>query len=87
MSLVHASFGPDHLIFCPCRKCMNLKRKHQNVVEYDIVLNGISRAYTKWIHHGEAIDVDVLEGLGDDHVDDAANFVDVSVDDTSDDGN
>lgn len=33
----------------------------QRDVERHILLNGMSSTYTRWIHHGEANDVHVLE--------------------------
>jgi hypothetical protein len=36
-------------------------------VNKHILLNGMDNSYTRWIHHGERLDVDVIEYLDDVH--------------------
>jgi hypothetical protein len=36
-------------------------------VNRNILLNGMFSSYTQWIHHGEMLDVDVIEYLDDVH--------------------
>jgi hypothetical protein len=36
-------------------------------VNRNILLNGMFSSYTQWIHHGERLDVDVIEYLDDVH--------------------
>ena len=47
----------------PCCRCLNQIEKSQDEVEEDIHINGISRCYTRWIHHGEG-DNDVEQDGG-----------------------
>jgi hypothetical protein len=46
----------DEKIKCPCRKCLNQKEKSLDDVHEDIELNGMSRCYISWAHHGEEED-------------------------------
>jgi hypothetical protein len=46
----------DEKIKCPCRKCLNQKEKSLDDVHKDIELNGMSRCYIRWAHHGEEED-------------------------------
>jgi hypothetical protein len=61
MSFIHEKFGEDEAILCPCSRCLNQKYQHQSVVERHILMYGMESTYTRWIHHGENFDVDVLE--------------------------
>jgi hypothetical protein len=53
MEFVRGRYSPDEQIKCPCRKCLNHKEKSLDDVHEDIELNGMSRCYTRWVHHGE----------------------------------
>jgi hypothetical protein len=46
---------------CPCGRCLNEKYLCQALVNMHILLNGMDNSYTRWIHHGERLDVDVIE--------------------------
>lgn len=61
MKFVEERFPGDAAILCPCSRCINQKSMAQRDVERHILLNGMSSTYTRWIHHGEANDVHVLE--------------------------
>jgi hypothetical protein len=61
MSFIHEKFGEDEAILCPCSRCLNQKYHHQSVVERHILMYGMESTYTRWIHHGENFDVDVVE--------------------------
>jgi len=53
MEHVRGRYGADDKIKCPCRKCLNQKEISQDDVQEHIKINGMSRCYTRWIHHGE----------------------------------
>jgi hypothetical protein len=57
MSFIHGKFGEDEEILCPYSRCLNQKYQHQAVVERHILMNGMESTYTRWIHHGENLDV------------------------------
>jgi hypothetical protein len=61
MSFIHEKFGEDEAILCPCSRCLNQKYQHQSVVERHILMYGMESTYTRWIHHGENFNVDVVE--------------------------
>ena len=63
MEHVRSRFSVDEEIKCPCCRCLNQIEKSQDEVEEDIHINGISRCYTRWIHHGEG-DNDVEQDDG-----------------------
>jgi hypothetical protein len=46
---------------------LNQKYLHQALVNMHILLNGMVSSYTRWIHHGERLDVDVIEYPDDVH--------------------
>ena len=53
MDHVRCKYSADEKIKCPCRKCLNHKEYYQDDVQEHIELNGMSRCYTRWVHHGE----------------------------------
>jgi hypothetical protein len=57
MSFIHGKFGEDEEILCPCSRCLNQNYQHQALVERHILMNGMESTYTRWIHHGENLDV------------------------------
>ena len=57
MDHVKGRYNADEKIKCPCRKCLNQNEKSRHDVHEDIKLNGISRCYTTWVHHGEEYNV------------------------------
>jgi hypothetical protein len=81
MSFIHEKFGEDEEILCPCSRCLNQRYQHQTLVERHILMNGMESTYTRWIHHGENIDV-----YGNEH---SANELGISMTehDNHDDGN
>jgi hypothetical protein len=68
MEHIRGRYNVDEKIKCPCRKCLNQIEKSQVDVQEDIELNGISRCYTRWIHHGEEADDLGLDDCGPAHV-------------------
>ena len=61
MKFVRGKFSEDEEILCPCSICLNQMYRHQTMVQRHLLMNGIQSSYTKWIHHGEELDVDVVE--------------------------
>jgi len=49
---------------CPCRNCQNSMTQSLNVVEQHLFTYGISPLYSKWVYHGEAINLGSLERGG-----------------------
>ena len=65
MEHVRTRFSEDEKIKCPCQKCLNQREKTQDEVQEDIEINGMSRCYTCWIHHGEEANAVELDADGD----------------------
>ena len=61
MSFIQEKFSENVEILCPCGRCLNQKYLCQPLVEKHILMNGMDSTYTRWIHHGESIDVEVVE--------------------------
>ena len=75
-------------MLCPCRQCLNRVRKPQGQVQDHLYINGMSSTYTRWIYHGEPLEV-LHEN--EDHVDEQTrihkNFgMNVDKEDDPDDG-
>jgi len=50
--------------YCPCVNCLNERKLPTNVIREHVLCDGFLKSYTKWIWHGELIDmpsVDVSE--------------------------
>jgi hypothetical protein len=67
MIFIQGKFNEEEQILCPCGRCLNQKYLCQALVNKHILLNGIDSSYTWWIHHGERLDVDVIEYPNDVH--------------------
>jgi hypothetical protein len=67
MNFIQGKFSEDEQILCPCGRCLNQKYLCRALVNKHILLNGMDNSYTRWIHHGERLDVDVIEYLDDVH--------------------
>ena len=59
MSFVREKFSDKVEILCPCGRCLNQKYQCQAIVKKHILINGIDSSYTRWIHHGESLNVDI----------------------------
>jgi hypothetical protein len=68
MEFVRGRYSEDEKIKCPCRKCLNQKEKSLYDVHEDIEINGMSRCYNRWVHHGEAENDVAQADDGDDNV-------------------
>jgi len=74
MGFIQGKFSEDDEILCPCSRCLNQKYLNQDLVEKHILMNGMESTYTRWIHHGESFDVDVVEHLVDVHDNDDSSI-------------
>jgi hypothetical protein len=88
MAFVRERYPKESKMLCPCRNCLNHVLKSQPKVADDIHIFGMSTTYTRWIHHGESADVELVEnvehvGAGSDH--DFGIHVDVADDDYEED--
>jgi len=70
MNFIQGKFNENVEILCPCSRCLNQKYQKQDVVRKHILMNGMETTYTRWIHHGESLDVNVIEHPIDMHEDD-----------------
>ena len=61
MNFVQGKFSDNVEILCPCSRCLNQKYLGQALVKKHILINGMDNSYTRWIHHGEDLNVDVRE--------------------------
>lgn len=75
MSFIQRKFSEDDEILCPCSRCLNQKSWHQGLVEKHLLVNGMESTYTRWIHHGENFDVDVVENPNDHHVENLVSYM------------
>ncbi|XP_066334498.1 uncharacterized protein [Miscanthus floridulus] len=88
MQFVSERYPKDSQILCPCSRCLNQKMQSQHDASDHIHIYGMSATYTRWIHHGESADTEVVENLeqqveGRDH--DFGIHVDVADDDYDED--
>jgi hypothetical protein len=67
MNFIEGKFSEDEQILCPCGRCLNQKYLSQALVHTHILLNDMDSIYTRWVHHGERLDVDVIEYPDDVH--------------------
>ena len=67
MSFIREKFSDKVEILCPCGGCLNQKYQCQAIVKKHILINGMDSSYTRWIHHGENSDEDVINDPIDVH--------------------
>src|SRR6266498_5020920 len=91
MQFVRGQFDENAKIRCLCHRCLNRKLRTQAVVEDHVYIHGMSSTYTRWVHHGEACNAEILEESEDgnateDNVQhDGQDWVGVNEDDDDDD--
>ena len=62
MNFIRAEYGGlKSDVICPCSSCMNLVTRPQSTVQNHLHLYGMSVTYTRWVHHGEAVNVNVID--------------------------
>ena len=72
MNFIRAEYGgPKSDVLCPCSSCMNSVTRPQSTVQNHLHLYGMSATYTRWVHHGEAMNVNVIDYVeaADHHLD------------------
>ena len=57
---IRERFTEAEQFLCSCRECMNRHTLPQDEVERHLLMKGMSTTYTRWINHGEPIEVHVL---------------------------
>jgi hypothetical protein len=67
MNFIQGKFSEDEQILCPCGRCLNQKYFCKALVNRHILWNGMGSSYTRWIHHGERLDADVIDYPNDVH--------------------
>lgn len=73
LEFAFAHIEPGSKILCPCVKCNNCYRKNREEVDAHLLVYGIVKSYTRWVHHGEKFENDSGEdddndnGIGDQH--------------------
>lgn len=48
-------YDVDKLLRCPCRKCRNNHFANRNEIFEHLMIHGVNKDYTTWVHHGETI--------------------------------
>ena len=62
MNFIRAEYGgPKSDVLCPCSSCINSVTRPQSTVQNHLHLYGMSVTYTRWVHHGEAVNVNVID--------------------------
>ena len=74
MKFVSERYDENEEILCPCRRCLNRIHQHKGIVEDHLYIHGMASTYTRWIYHGEAMDVQSNENA--DHLDGHIDFSD-----------
>ena len=72
MKFIRAEYGgPKSDVLCPCSSCMNSVKRPQSTVQNHLHLYGMSITYTRWVHDGEAVNVNVTDYVeaADHHLD------------------
>lgn len=58
LEFAFAHIEPGSKILCPCLRCNNCYRKSREEVDAHLLVFGIVRSYTRWVHHGEEFEYD-----------------------------
>src|SRR6266496_3888280 len=72
MNFTRAEYGgPKSDVLYSCSSRMNLVTRPQSTVQNHLHLYGMSVTYTRWVHHGEAVNVNVTDYVeaADHHLD------------------
>ena len=72
MNFIRAEYGgPKSNVLCPCSSCMNSVTRPQSTVQNHLNLYGMLVTYTRWVHHGDAMNVNVTDYVeaADHHLD------------------
>src|SRR5215216_2331085 len=62
MNFIRAEYGGLKLdALCPCSSCMSSVTRPQSTVQNHLHLYGMSVTYTRGVHHGEAVNINVTD--------------------------
>ncbi|KAM0896715.1 hypothetical protein ACQ4PT_023027 [Festuca glaucescens] len=67
ISFVKDIYDEDRMVLCPCRQCLNHTRIPFGLLHRHLLIQGISNTYTRWIHHGEPLDLVVHGDVDNDN--------------------
>ena len=70
LAFLRTRYAEDEEILCPCRRCLNNSTGTIERIGVHLLVSGMATTYTRWIHHGEALE---------DMVDDDANVQDNAI--------
>ena len=70
LAFLRTRYAEDEEILCPCRRCLNNSTGTIERIGVHLLVSGMATTYTRWIHHGEALE---------DMVDDDANVQDYAI--------
>ena len=51
----------DDRFFCPCVNCLNQQKQHSEIIRDHVICDGFIKSYTKWIWHGELVDIERVD--------------------------
>ena len=74
MKFVSERYDENEEILCPCRRCLNRIHQHKGIMEDHLYIHGMASTYTRWMYHGEEMDVQSNENA--DHLDGHIDFSD-----------
>ena len=71
MKFVSERYDENEEILCPCRRCLNRIHQHKGIMEDHLYIHGMASTYTRWMYHGEEMDVQSNENAHhlDGHID------------------
>ena len=72
MNFIRAEYSdPKSDVLCPCSSGMNSVTRPQSTMQNHLHLYGMSVPYTRWVNHGEAVNVNGLDYVkaADHHLD------------------
>lgn len=55
--------------YCPCVKCLNIPSLYFELIKSDLICHGINQNYTKWIWHGESVNMPSASNTNEVNVD------------------
>ncbi|GMP39839.1 hypothetical protein CsSME_00010526 [Camellia sinensis var. sinensis] len=58
---------PNDKIRCPCLDCLNCEWHTSKIVEYHLVVKGMSPSYKTWVHHKESVPMNQSYAFNDDN--------------------
>ncbi|XP_028115907.1 uncharacterized protein LOC114313695 [Camellia sinensis] len=67
VQFVMSKVRPNGKICCPCMDCLNCEQHTGKIVEYHLVVKGMSPSYKTWVHHGESVPMNQSHALNDDN--------------------